>query len=214
MSCTQESVLLIEVNRSFGFSRHSLLAEAVLASPLVQSTMGNLMKIYCVARSVSSFRLAEEATRYVGGQLRRGNQMLPLDRELQFESIKPIAKENLHDHLEINTDKLFDYGRKLVAELIEQNAPESLQDSELMKVLKSTLGVTDSERCSDAAGGSWNGKDSISNALWHVAEERWRETTEKLFLYKPENVFHSAVEVRFLIFTVPFNNMDSKLQPS
>ena len=200
MSCTQESVLWsIEVNPSFsftGFSRHSLLAKAVLTSPLVQSTMGNLMKIYCVARSISSFRLAEEATRYIEGQLRTGNQMLPLDCEVQFESTKPIA--------------LFDYGRKLVAELIEQNAPESLQDSELMKVLKSALGVTDCEKCSDVEGAfsfTWNDKDSIPNALWHVAEERWREATEKLLLYKPENVFHSAVEVRFLIFTVPFNNI-------
>lgn len=184
MSCTQESVFLIEVNPSFSLSRHSLLAKAVLASPLVQSTIGNLMKIYCVARSISSFRLAEEATRYIEGQLRTGNQMLPLDCEVQFESTKPIA--------------LFDYGRKLVAELIEQNAPESLQDSELMKVLKSALGVTDSEKFSDVEGASsftWNDKDSISSALWHVATE----TTEKLLLYKPENVFHSAVEVRFLI---------------
>lgn len=184
MSCTQESVFLIEVNPSFSLSRHSLLAKAVLASPLVQSTIGNLMKIYCVARSISSFRLAEEATRYIEGQLRTGNQMLPLDREVQFESTKPIA--------------LFDYGRKLVAELIEQNAPESLQDSELMKVLKSALGVTDCEKFSDVEGASsftWNDKDSISSALWHVATE----TTEKLLLYKPENVFHSAVEVRFLI---------------
>ena len=178
--------------------RRTLLTKAVLASPLAQSTMGNLMKIYCVARSISSFRLAEEATRYIEGQFRRGNQIPAQDWKLQLESTKP--KEN--DHPTVNADKLFDYGRKLVAELIRQNAPESLQDSELMKALKSALGLTDCEKCSDAKGSSWNDKYSISNALWHVAEERWRETTEKLHLYKPENVFHSAVEVRFLIFEI------------
>jgi len=40
-----------------------------------------------------------------------------------------------------------------------------------------------------------NDQDSISTSFWHVAEERWKETTEKLSSYTPEKMLHSAIEV-------------------
>lgn len=184
----------IEANPSLNFSRYSLLTKAVYGSPLVQSTVGNLMKIYCVARSVSSFRLALGAITYLRGHLCVGNQMLSQDYRVQFQNTK--SKEN--GDLEIIVDKLFANGRKLVTELIQEIAPECLQDSELMRTFTSALGLPLHEKCPKTEGVSsiiWNDKDSISGALWRTAEEKWRETAERLSMYKPEKMLHSAIEV-------------------
>ena len=160
------------------------------------------MKIYCVSRSASSFRLASETTTYLSGLLRKENPMLPQVCEVEFSNTKPMENETACADLHNTTDKLLDYGRKLVTELIQQNTPVGLQNTELMSVFKSALGLSEHyEKCSETEGDSsltLNDKDSISSVLWHVAEERWQETAEKLALCKPEKMLHGAVEVCLL----------------
>lgn len=190
-------------------SRCSLLTKAVLASPLLHSTVGSLMKIYCAARSVSSLRLAVEFTSYFSGQSFRGNNLMPRNCEMQFQNTKP--EENIHGQLQIAADQLLDYGRKIVADLIQQNAPESLQESEILRTIKSALGIPRGAKCSDVQGScniTWSDldKDGISSALWHVAEERWNEVAEKISLCKPEKVLNSAVEVSFYFIKESNNN--------
>ena len=105
---------------------------------------------------------------------------------------------------QITADELFDYGRKRVTELIYQNTPEILQESELLRVVKSALGLSYcDQRCSKTddertASFSWNHKDSIASAFWHFGEEKWKEAAEKISMYKPEKAIHDAVEVSLL----------------
>lgn len=184
----------IKVNRSPLFSTDFFLTKTVFSSALalVQTTMENLTQIFCVARSLSSFRLARDASTYFRDQMFNGTIKMPLEPcEMQF---KNTEQENIH--LPIIADKLFDYGRRLVAEFIQHNAPEILQESELLRVIKSAIGLPQCEKCScsQKTEGIFD-NDSIASALWHFGEESWRGTTEKLSLYNPEKMFHSAVEL-------------------
>lgn len=204
MSFTGEAVLAsIETNPSLFFSKHSMLSEALFTSPLVQTTVGQLKKIYCAARSVSSFRLAMEGTTYLTAQLsNRANQMFLKNCGFQFPDRKSEEKSHLDDLLskninlhfvDITAEKLFDYGRTRIKELIEENTPESLQESELLRIVKSALGLPQNKGIPSCR--SWNDQDNISSVLWHAAEERWKEATDKLFLYTPEKMITSAIEV-------------------
>lgn len=188
-----------------------MFSEALLSSPLVQTTAGQLMKIFCVARSFSTFRLALEGTTYLTARVsHRANQMLQQNCGYHSQDREP--KENIYLGLKsrnvkftpsldtyITAENLFDYGRTRLTELIEENTPESLQESDLLRMFKSALGLP-RDKCLDNTEGipscrSLNDQDSISTSLWHVAEERWKETTEKLSSYTPEKMIHSAIEV-------------------
>ena len=184
----------IKVNQSPLFSTDFFLTKAVFSSALalIQTTMDSLTQIFCVARSLSSFRLARDASTYFRDRMFNGTIKMPLEPcEMQF---KNTEQENIH--LPIIADKLFDYGRRLVAEFIQHNAPEILQENELLRVIKSAIGLPQCEKCScsQKTEGIFD-NDSIASALWHFGEESWRGTTEKLSLYNPEKMFHSAVEV-------------------
>ena len=185
-----------------------MLSEALSLSPLVQTTAGQLMKIFCVARSFSTFRLALKGTRYLSA---RANQMLQQNCGYDYQDREP--KENINDlglksrnakftpslNTCITAENLFDYGRSRLKELIEENTPESLQESELLRIFKSAVGLRQDKRLENSEGihscKSLNDRDSISTSLWHVAEERWKETTERLSSYTPEKMIHSAIEV-------------------
>ncbi len=183
-----------------------MLSEALFSSPLVETTVGKLMKIYCVARSVPTFRLALEGTTYLTAQLSyRANQMLLQNFGSLSQERKPTENINHLKNMSLDsnsTENLFDYGRTLLKELIEENTPERLQESELLRIVKSALGLQ--HKCLNNIEGvpscisSSNDNDtdcSITSALWHVAEERWKEATETLLSYTPEKMIHCAVEV-------------------
>ena len=208
MSCIGQTVFhSVQTNLSLLFGKHLLLSEAVSLSPLVQTTAGRLMKIFCVARSFSTFRLALKGTTYLSA---RANQML--QQNCGYDCQDRETKENFNRGLVksrnakftpsstcITAENLFDYGRTRLKDLIEENTPESLQESELLRIIKSALGLAQDKRLGNAEGihscKSLNDQDSISTSLWHVAEERWKETTEMLCSYTPEKMFHSAIEV-------------------
>lgn len=183
-----------------------MLSEAIFTSPLVQTTVGKLMKIYCVARSVSTFRLALEGTTYLTAQLsNRANQMLLQNCGSLSQDRKPTENITHFKNMSlgsISAETFFDYGRTRLKELIEDNTPERLQESELLRIVKSALGLQ--HKCLNNTEGvpscisSSNDNDtncSITSALWHVAEKRWKEATEALFSYAPEKMIHCAVEV-------------------
>lgn len=165
------------------------------------------MKIFCVARSFSTFRLALKGTTYLSA---RANQMLQQNCGYDYQDREP--KENIHLGLKsrnakvtpslntcITAENLFDYGRSRLKELIEENTPESLQESELLRIFRSAVGLPTDKRLGNTEGihscQSLNDQDSISTSFWHVAEERWKETTEKLSSYTPEKMLHSAIEL-------------------
>ncbi|KAJ7386350.1 hypothetical protein OS493_008471 [Desmophyllum pertusum] len=163
MSFTGEAVLAsIETNPSLFFSKHSMLSEALFTSPLVQTTV--------------------ELWIPISGQ--------KIGRKSHLDDL--LSKNiNLH-FVDITAEKLFDYGRTRIKELIEENTPESLQESELLRIVKSALGLPQNKGIPSCR--SWN-EDNISSVLWHAAEERWKEATDKLFLYTPEKMITSAIEL-------------------
>lgn len=208
MSCIGQTVFQsVDTNLSLFFGKHSMLSEALLLSPLVQTTAGQLMKIFCIARSFSTFRLALKGTTYLSA---RANQMLQQNWGNHYQDREPKAHINLGLTSRnakftpslnscITAENLLDYGKTRLKELIEENTPESLQESELLRIFKSAVGLHQDKHLEKTEGfHSWkssNDRDSISTSLWHVAEERWKETTEKLFSYTPEKMIHSAIEV-------------------
>ena len=177
-----------------------MFSEAMFTSPLVDQ----LMKIYSVARSVSIYRLALGGTSFLTSQLSsQANQSLLKDCELQSQGVK--TTENIHTNLESKTDgcdvtaeKLFSYGRTRIQQLIEENTPESLHESELLRICKSALGLPQDNSLTSTGGISniSQNRDSISSAFWHVAEERWKDATDVLSQYTPEKMIHTAVQVQ------------------
>lgn len=209
MSCIGQTVLRsVETNLSLFFGKHSMLSEALLLSPLVQTTAGQLMKIFCVARSFSTFRLALKGTTYLSA---RAHQMLHQNCGYAYDCQDREAKENINLGLiksrnakftpSLNTcvtaENLFDYGKTRLKELIEENTPESLQESELLRIFRSAVGLPMDKRLGEGIHSfkSLHDQNRFSTSLWHVAEERWKETTEKLSSYTPEKMIHSAIEV-------------------
>jgi len=202
MSCIGQTVFhSVETNLSLFFGKHLMLSEALSLSPLLQTTAGQLMKIFCVARRFSTFRLALKGTAYLSD---RANQMLQQncgcdyqDRELKEKNVNAKFTPSLNTC--ITAENLFDYGRTRLKELIEENTPESLQESELLRIFRSALGLPTDKRFGNTEGihscQPLNGQDSISTSLWHVAEESWKETTEKISSYTPEKMIHSVIEV-------------------
>lgn len=193
-----------------------MLSEALFTSPLVQTTVGQLMKIYCVARNVSTIRLALQGTTYLTTQLsNRANRLLLQNFGSHSQDRKPTEIINDDLHLKnMNSDKLpsveslFDYGRTLLKELIEENTPEHLQESKLLRSVKSALGLPQDKCLNDSEGVPScilsSDKDtncSLCAALWHVAEEGWKEATETIYTYTctPETMIHSTIEVLQLI---------------
>lgn len=89
--------------------------------------MGNMMMtIYCVARSSSLFRSDARTIGYFDQQFLKGNQLFS----------QAYAFDNLPKDLQQSaTERLFDNGRKLLAELTQLNSLEILQESELIKSL-------------------------------------------------------------------------------
>ena len=185
-----------------------MLSEALLLSPLISTTAGQLMKIFCVARSFSTFRLALEGTTYLSA---RANQMLQQNCGYDYQDREAKESINLQVGLNksrnakftsslntcINAENLFDYGRTRLKELIEENTPESLQENELLRIFRSAVGLPMDKRLGEDIHSckSLLDRNSFSTSLWHVAEERWKETTEKLSSYTPEKMIHSAIEV-------------------
>lgn len=183
-----------------------MLSEALLLSPFVQTTAGQLMKIFCVARSFSTFRLALKGTTYLSA---RAHQML--QQNCGYDCQHREAKENINLGLiksrnakftsSLNTcvtaENLFDYGKTRLKELIEENTPESLQESELLRIFRSAVGLPMDKRLGEGIHSckSLHDQNRFSTSLWHVAEERWKETTEKLSSYTPEKMIHSAIEI-------------------
>ena len=184
-----------------------MLSEALSLSPLLQTTAGQLMKIFCVARRFSTFRLALKGTTYLSD---RANQMLQQNCGCDYQEREP--KENVNLGLKsrnakltpcvntcITAENLFDYGRTRLKELIEENTPEILQESEILRIFRSAVGLPIDKRLGNTEGihgcQPLNGQDSISTSLWHVAEERWKETTEKISSYTPEKMIHGVIEV-------------------
>lgn len=207
MSCIGQTVLhSVETNLSLFFGKQSMLSEALLLSPLIQTTTGQLMKIFYVARSFSTFRLALEGTTYLSA---RANQMLQQNCGYDYQHRE--ARENINLGVNksrnakftsslstcITAENLFDYGRTRLKELIEENTPESLQESELLRIFRSAVGLPMDKRLGEGIHSckSLLDRNSFSTSLWHVAEERWKETTETLSSYTPEKMIHSAVEV-------------------
>lgn len=82
------------------------------------------MTIYCVARSASSLRFAPETKAHIDQRFLKENQMFSL-------ACNRYSKDLPH----VTAAKLVDNGRKLVAELIQLNTQESLQENELFKRL-------------------------------------------------------------------------------
>lgn len=85
-----------------------------------------MMTIYCVARSASLFRGDTKAIGYFDQRFLKGNQSFS-----QAYDLDTLPK----DLQQSATERLFDTGRKLLAELIQLNTLESLQESELIKSL-------------------------------------------------------------------------------
>ena len=88
--------------------------------------MGNMMMtIYCVARSSSLFRSDAKTIGYFDQQFLKGNQF---SQAYAFDTLPKDLQQSA-------TERLFDNGRKLLAELIQLNSLEILQESELIKSL-------------------------------------------------------------------------------
>lgn len=89
--------------------------------------MGNMMMtIYCVARSSSLFRSDAKTIGYFDQQCLKGNQLF--SQAYDFDTLPKDLQQSA-------TERLFDNGRKLLAELIQLNSLEILQESELIKSL-------------------------------------------------------------------------------
>lgn len=212
MSCTGEAVpLSIETNPSLFLGKHSMLSEALFTSPLVQTTLGKLMKIYCVARSVSTFRLALEGTTYLTAQLSNRETQMLLQNCGSHSQDRKLTDHDLHlknmKSDSVSAENLIGYGRTRLKVFIEENTPERFQESGLLRIFKSALGLPQDKCLKNNTAVpsciSSNDRDvncSISTALWHVAEERWKEATETLFSYTPEKMIHSAIEVPQQVF--------------
>lgn len=84
------------------------------------------MTIYCVARSSSLFRSDAKTIGYFDQQCLKGNQLF--SQAYDFDTLPKDLQQSA-------TERLFDNGRKLLAELIQLNSLEILQESELIKSL-------------------------------------------------------------------------------
>ena len=85
-----------------------------------------MMTIYCVARSASSSRGDPKTIGCFDQRFLKGNQLFS-----QACDLDALPK----DLQQSTAERLFDNGRKLLAELIQLNTSESLQESDLIKRL-------------------------------------------------------------------------------
>lgn len=200
MSCTSETVILsTESNLSLLFANCSMCSESTLVSHLV----GQLMKIYNVARSVPISRLAFGGTSSLTSKLLSlANQSLLKGGGLHLQG--RITTESLDSKpccFEVTAEKILSFGRTQLQQIFGENNSTSSNECEILRICKSALSLPLSNCFSDTSTGCTsigvceNG-DSISRALWHAAEERWKDATDMLSDYTPDKILHTVVEVQ------------------
>lgn len=200
MSCTSETVILsTESNLSLLFANCSMCGESALISHLV----GQLMKIYNVARSVPISRLAFGGTSSLTSKLLSlANQSLLKGCGLHLQG--RITTESLDSKpccFEVTAEKILSFGRTQLQQIFGENNSTSSSECEVLRICESALSLPLSNCFSDTSTGCnsigvcENG-DSISRALWHAAEERWKNATDMLSDYTPDKILHTVVEVQ------------------
>ena len=215
MSTTAKSFsFLTETRFSSLFGNDSAVSEADL-SPLVKNTLGHLTKIYCVARSNSSFRVLLDFTKCLASQLcgkTSGFSKKEVSLQLQDlkldENIRDLAEElpwedlpqkNNKKHCQLTHPNLFDFGRNMLENFLLENAAESLLECEIIKFLKTTLGIPERDRNITIPKNETE-DCNIIRLFRLVAEKQWKEITENICLYSPEKVIHRAIEVNRFLF--------------
>lgn len=199
MSCTRETVILsTESNLSLLFANCSMCSEPALVSHL----MGQLMKIYNVARSVPISRLAFGGTSSLTSKLLSlANQSLLKGCGLHLQG--RITTESLDSKpccFEVTAEKILSFGRTQLQQIFGENNSTSSNECEILRICKSALSLPLSNCFSDTSTGCnsigicENG-DSISRVLWHAAEERWKDATDMLSDYTPDKILHTVVEL-------------------
>ncbi|PFX20586.1 uncharacterized protein LOC111336707 [Stylophora pistillata] len=203
MCCTSETVILsTETNLRLLFANCSMCSEETLVSLLV----GQLMKIYNVARSASIYRLAFGGTSFLPSQLlNRANQSLLKGCGLQPQGRRTTESlgtdlDSKPCCLEVTAEKLLSFGKTRLQQIFGEDSSTSLNECELLRICKSALGLSLGNCLPNTGAGCTsigvcqNG-DSLSRALWHVAEEKWKDATDMLSDYTPDKMLHSAVEL-------------------
>ena len=98
---------------------------------------------------------------------------------------------------EVTAEKILSFGRTQLQQIFGENNSTSSSECEVLRICESALSLPLSNCFSDTSTGCTsigvceNG-DSISRALWHAAEERWKDATDMLSDYTPDKILHTV----------------------